>query len=51
MLVALDKRIYIIKAGSELSNIELKALANELHSMIPKTAKGRKELSVSGEAN
>jgi len=51
MLASIGKRIYIIKAGSELSNIELKALATELHSMIPKNApKAKKGVSVEGVA-
>jgi hypothetical protein len=51
MILSVDKKIYIVKAGSELSNIELKALANELQSFIPKNSKGRKDLSISGIAN
>jgi len=45
MLISFDKRIYIIKAGSELSNIELKALATELNSMIPTKTKTAKKIA------
>jgi hypothetical protein len=51
MIFSIDKKIYIVKAGCELSNIELKALANELHLMIPKGTKFRKDMSISGVAN
>lgn len=50
MIISLDERIYIIKAGSELSNIELKTLATELHSMIPKQKPSAKDLSIEGVA-
>lgn len=34
MLFPMDKKVFIVKAGSELSNIELKALAFELSSLM-----------------
>ncbi len=39
MIVPFDKRIYIIKAGCELTNIELVALAKEVDSLIFKEKK------------
>jgi hypothetical protein len=50
MLFSIEKKIYIVKAGSELSNIELKALALELHSLLPKSNK-KDDLKVSRVAN
>jgi len=34
MLFPLEKKVFIVKAGSELSNVELKALAFELSSLL-----------------
>ena len=34
MLFPLEKKVFIVKAGSELSNIELRALAFELNSLL-----------------
>ncbi|OQA31744.1 MAG: hypothetical protein BWY55_00321 [archaeon ADurb.Bin336] len=34
MLFSLNKKVFIVKAGSELSNIELKALSIELESLL-----------------
>lgn len=50
MLASLDEKIYIIKAGSELSNIELKTLATEIHSMIPTQRKSKKNINIEGVA-
>lgn len=50
MLASLDEKIYIIKAGSELSNIELKTLATEIHSMIPTQRKSKKKINIEGVA-
>ena len=45
MLFPLNKRVFIVKAGSELSNIELKALAFELDGLmhITKSAESKSE--------
>jgi hypothetical protein len=50
MLASLDEKIYIIKAGSELSNIELKTLATEIHSMMPTQKKSKKKINIEGVA-
>ncbi|MDD3159917.1 MAG: hypothetical protein PHQ98_03050 [Candidatus ainarchaeum sp.] len=39
MLFTLDKKVFIVTAGSELSNIELKALAIELSILVEENAK------------
>jgi hypothetical protein len=47
MLFSLNKKVFIVKAGSELSNIELRALSIELESLLSlnKTAGDRKKLT------
>lgn len=47
MLFPLEKKVFIVKAGSELSNIELRTLAFELNSLMQssKSASEKKRLS------
>jgi hypothetical protein len=49
MMFPLNKKVFIVKAGSELSNIELKALAFELDGMLlsSKSAEGKEKKRVS----
>ncbi len=49
MLFTLEKKVFIVKAGSELSNIELKALALELSILLEENKKVFKEKEVMRE--
>jgi len=50
MLFPLEKKVFIVKAGSELSNIELKTLAFELNSLMQTNKQSAEKKKVSSTA-